>query len=78
MEIYEIKDGNITYMNMIMKKAKEFIYEDVKYIEFLNYQEHRFVVMEKISDNQCIKITDKDLMKKIIDANFQKASNIIV
>ena len=77
MEMYEIKDGTIIYNDIVMKKSKEFEFENVEYVQFLNNQEHKYIVMKKISENLCIKIVDKELIKKIIDENFKKATDII-
>lgn len=77
MKIYEINNNSIIYKDMLMKKSKEFKYNGIEYIQFLNNEEHKFIVMEKIFDNKCIEITNMELIKKIIEANFKKASSVI-
>ena len=77
MQVFEIEDNAIIYNNTRMKKSREFEDEGKEYIQFVNHQQHKFIVMEKITDNNCIEINDKELLKTIIEKNLKKASNII-
>ena len=77
MNFFEIKNDSIEYENLEMKKAKIISFEGKEYVEFFNKKEHKYIVMEKISDDICTDITDKELKEKIIESNFIKAEDYV-
>ena len=77
MEIYTIEDDKVNYNNIVMQKAREFSFENRDYIQFLNYKEKKYLIMEKISNNQCIEILDKDLKRRVVENNFKVDDGII-
>ena len=53
------------------------VVEDKEYIEFINVKEHLFIFMEKVTDDICIDITDKELESRIIEKNTVKMDSIV-
>ena len=77
MDFFEIKDNIIKYHGSEMKIVKTITFDGKEYSGFINLKEHIYTVMEKITDNVCIEITDKDIRKKVIDSIFENADNFV-
>ena len=75
--MYQIVENKVTYNNLVFKKAKEFIYKEKRYIQFINIEQSKYILLEKIDTNLCANIENKELKQEIIENNFEKLTEDI-
>ena len=75
--MYQIVENKVIYNNLVFKKAKEFTYKEKNYIQFINIEQSKYILLEKIDINLCANIENKELKQEIIENNFEKSTEDI-